>query len=300
MKTAEQATIEDVLLVSELYFAAEEEEEEEESDELNANDGVYIGSDDDSDPDSIQEDDDEIVVSIGEETPPQEEDNHADTSWVKELRKTQKELRRENRELKEKLSRAAPQDKPADIGNKPTLDACGWDEDKFEQELTAWHERKREAESRIAKQKADQEAQENAFRAKVDQYEQEKGKLKVKDFDEAEEVVKSTLSVTQQGILVKGAKDPALLVYAIGKNPKEAARLAAITDPVEYAFAVAEVQLKMKVTNRKAPPVPERTIKGSGSISGAVDSVLERLRAEAEKSGDYSKVREYRQSKRGK
>jgi len=55
----------------------------------------------------------------------------------------------------------------------------------------------------------------------------------------------------------------------------------------------------LKVTNRKAATAPERTINsGGGRLSGAIDSTLERLRAEALKTGDLSKVMEYKRRKK--
>ena len=69
-------------------------------------------------------------------------------------------------------------------------------------------------------------------------------------------------------------------------------------DPVKFAFAVAKLETQLKVTNRKAAPPPESTVRGTGRVSGAVDSTLERLRADAEKTGDYSKVMQYKRQKR--
>jgi hypothetical protein len=89
-----------------------------------------------------------------------------------------------------------------------------------------------------------------------------------------------------------------LLIYAIGKSTKRAKELAAITDPVKFAFAVAKLETQLKVTNRKAASPPEKTVQGTGRVSGTVDSTLDRLRAEAEKTGNYSKVMAYKRQKR--
>ena len=85
-----------------------------------------------------------------------------------------------------------------------------------------------------------------------------------------------------------------MVVYALGKNPKKAKEIAAITDPVKFAFAVAKLEKELKVTNRRAAPPPERTVQATGRVSGTVDSTRERLRPEAEKTGDYSKVFRYK------
>ena len=95
--------------------------------------------------------------------------------------------------------------------------------------------------------------------------------------------------------MVQGAKNPALVVYAIGKNPAKAKELAAITDPVKFAFAVANLEAQLKVTPRKSKPEPERVPGGaSRPLSGTVDSHLERLYDEARRTGDYTKVTDYK------
>ena len=94
---------------------------------------------------------------------------------------------------------------------------------------------------------------------------------------------------------------PVLVVYALGKNPKKAKELASITDPGKFAFAVAKMEAQLKVNPAKRPPAPERAITGSSApISGTVGSTLERLRAEAEKTGDMTKVIRYRNQLREK
>lgn len=246
------------------------------------------------------EEGDAVVVTIGEEPPPSDEEETARApEWVRELRKNHRELQKQNRELQEKLNAVSGvEQKPTPLGTKPTLEGCDYDAEKYEQELTGWYERKRQADEQEAKARAEQEAQQKEWQAKLQSYGKAKTELKVKDFDEAEGMVQENFSATQQGILLQGADNPALLVYALGKNPKKAKELSSITDPVKFAFAVAKLETQLKVTNRKAPPPPEKTVQGSGSTSGAVDSNLDRLRAEAEKTGDYSKVIAYKRQKR--
>jgi hypothetical protein len=104
-----------------------------------------------------------------------------------------------------------------------------------------------------------------------------------------------TLNVTQQGVVLQGATNPALVVYALGKNPKRAKELAAITDPVRFAFAVAQLEMQLKVTPRTKPPAPERSLPaGTAPVSGGSDTTLERLREEASRTGDMTKVVAYK------
>lgn len=236
---------------------------------------------------------DDVVVTIGEETPPHEEEHAQAPEWVRELRKNYRELQRENRELKEKVTAPGAETKPAQLGKKPTLEEHDYDADKFEEALANWYEQKRKVDEQQTKAEAEAKAAQDAWNAKLTAYGKAKTELKVKDFDDAEAVAQENFSATQQGIILQGAENPALVIYALGKNPKKAKELASITDPVKYAFAVAKLETQLKVTQRKAPP-PEKTLSGTGRVSGTVDSTLERLRAEAEKSGDYSKVIAYK------
>ena len=245
--------------------------------------------------------DEDVVVTIGEGSPPPEDETAQAPEWVRELRKNHRELVKRNRELEEQLkASSAPAQKAPVLGPKPTLKDpdIDYDEEKFSAALDAWHERKRKVDEEEARTQSEAKAAQDAWTAKLTAYGEAKAKLKVQDFDDAEATVQSTLSPTQQGVILQGAERPELVVYALGKNPQKLKELSAITDPVKYAFAVAKLETQLKVTARKAAPPPEKVIQGTGSKAGAVDSTLERLRAEAEKTGDYTKVTAYKRQKR--
>lgn len=245
-------------------------------------------------------DDDEVIITIGEEPPPQEEvEKEAAPQWVKDLRKRERELARENRELKAaQAAKSAPQAQT--LSAKPTLEDCQFDEEVFEQKLTAWHEQKRAVEAEEVKARQAQEAAQQAYQARVQRYQQGKAELKVSDFDEAEAAVADTLSVVQQQIILAGAKDPTKLTYALGKNPVELKRLASITDPVEYAWAAAQLETQLKVTQRKSAPPAERKIVGNAAAVAVNDPKLARLEAEADKTGDRSALIAYKRAMKTK
>lgn len=261
----------------------------------------YKSVDDQSEDQNAEDDEgnpDEVIVSIGEEAPPPEEQTHA-PEWVRELRKTNRELQRQNRELQGKLqSTAQTETKPVVLGKKPSLEDYDYDADKFEEALATWFDRKRQADEANAKQEAEVMNQQKAWQAKLDGYGKAKAELRVKDFEDAEAVAQELFNITQQGVVLQGADNPALVIYALGKNPKKAKELSEIKDPVKFAFAVAKLEKELKVTNRKAAPPPERVVSGTGRVSGAVDSTLERLREEAARTGNMTKVIQYKQQKR--
>lgn len=244
------------------------------------------------------ESEDDVVVSIGEESPPQEEEARA-PEWVRELRKANREKERKIRELEAKLNATATETKPVALGPKPTLEACDYDSEEYEKKLADWYEQKRHADAAEAEAQAQRDAEAKAWQDKLDSYAKARASLKVRDYEDAEAFALETFNVTQQGIVLQGSDNPALIIYALGKNSTKAKELASITDPVKFAFAVAKLETQLKVTNRKAAAAPERTIStGGGRISGSVDSTLDRLREEALKTGDMSKVMAYKRSKK--
>lgn len=217
----------------------------------------------------------DMVVSFGDEEPEQPEP--AAPAWVKELRK-------QNRELKAQvkaLEGVAQPKRDAQLA-KPTLEACDYDADKFETELLAWNAQKAEA------NRAENEAKQ-AWEVRLKTYSEQKQALRVQDFDDAEDTVREVMSVTQQGIILQAADDPARLVYALGRNPSKAKELAGETDPVRFAAKVAKMEMQLKVTPRKPAAAPDRKPVGAGATPAATQTRLDKLRAEANASGDWTK-----------
>ena len=261
-----------------------------ESDTDDENLAVSVDDEDEDD------DEDEVVISIGEESPPQEEEARA-PAWVRELRKANREKEREIRELKAKLTATATETKPVELKAKPTLESCDYDSDEYENKLAEWYEHKREYDAVETNAAAKRDAEAKEWQDKLDSYAKARASLKVRDYEDAEAFALDTFNVTQQGIVLQGSENPAHLIYALGKSQKRAKELASINDPVKFAFAVAKLEKELKVTNRRAAPAPERIVQGTGRVSGAVDSTLERLRDEAARTGNMTKVLQYKRQK---
>lgn len=236
----------------------------------------------------------ELQVTIAGEEPEPEPERAPE--WVRDLRKQHRELQKKVREYEEREKAvAAPT-----LGPKPKLEDHDYDTEKYEVALEVWYRQKDKADAAKREQERAIEEQQKAWQAKLDSYGKAKADLKAKDYDDAEAVVQEAMSVTQQGIVLQGADNPALVVYALGKNPKRAKELAAITDPVKFAFAVARLESQLKVTPKAKPPAPEKPMPtGTAPVSG-VDSVLERLREEAAKTGDMTKVLRYKAQQKAK
>ena len=239
--------------------------------------------------------DDEVEVSIGDKPVQAEEPKQSAPAWVRELRRRERELQREVRELRAKVQTPQAENQPPAVGAKPKLEDHDYDAEKFEAALASWFERKRQADEHAAKQKQSEEQQKQAWQARLDAYGKAKASLRVRDYEDAESSVTESLNVTQQGIIVSGAENPALVTYAIGKDPAKLKELAAIADPVKFAFAVAKLETQLKVNPRKPAAAPEVIVKSTTRLAGGShDQVLERLYDEADKTGDRTKVIAYK------
>lgn len=250
------------------------------------------------------EDEGEIVVSIDGEEASEKEESEPAPEWVKDLRKKHRELERENRDLRAKVSAAnGMENAPAILPKKPRLDDDGidYDQDKYEAELDAWYAKKKDFDDKQREnEKAEAEKQES-FNAKLESYNQAREKIRVPDFEDAEGNLINALDRTQQGIIIDACENPALLVYALGRNQGKLNELAAIKNPVQFAYAVSKLENTMKVTKKTAAAEVEKMPPSFGGKSVAsADKNLDRLRAEAEKTGDYSKVMQYKKQLKAK
>ena len=258
---------------------------------------VDLEADDVEDEDEIEEDE----ILLGEEVinAPDPEEQKA-PRWVKDLRKQHKEAQRKIKELESQLTKAPVIEKVQPLSKKPTLEDFDYDADKFQENLERWFFDKQKHDIEARKADDAQKEYQTAFQKKIDSYNEKKASLKVRDFEDAEQAVMQSLNDIQQNIILQGAENPALLAYAIGKNPKRLAELAKISDHVKFAFEVAKLEKDLKVNTRKPSAQPEKAISGTGRASSGTDSHLEKLRARAEKTGDYSEITQYKLKLRNK
>lgn len=282
---ATEPMIEDLSVIEEEEVSSEVEEVVEE---------VVEEATDQPDENETEEETEGVEITLGDESLTSEEEEKA-PDWVRELRKEYRETKKQNKELQKRLEEreVAKEQEPTPLGQKPKLEDFDFDTEKYENALGDWHTKKSKVDEAQAAQQAEIQRQQAEWQEKLNSYEVAKEKLGVPDYQDSEDLVMEHLSETQQGLILQGSDDPALTVYALGKNANRAKELASITDPVKFAFAVAKLESQLKVTKRKAKPAPETTVKGSSSKVGGVDSHLERLMADAEKTNDYTKVIRY-------
>lgn len=229
----------------------------------------------------------ELEITFGDGAAPAPGD---ETGLVRHLRD---ELRERNRELADLRKQAKPQ--KIEVGPKPTLAGCDYDEERFEAERDAWDERRKAAEA--TESAADQQASKarEQWERELQSHSSKRAALRFADVDDVEAVATAALNEVQQAVIVKVAENSAQLLYALGKHPAKLAELSQITDPLKMAAAVARLEGGLKVMPRKRAPEPEEIASGTASISGrGTDKELERLEKEAEASGDRTKVLAYK------
>lgn len=236
----------------------------------------------------------ELSVSFGDTEEGEEVDKPDDREWVKDLRRRHREDKKRIRQLEEKLNSTVKEEPPL---VKPTLEQFNYDSQAYEAELLNWAAKRQKQEEQEEQRKREAQERDKQWQDRLGNYSAARESLKVSDFEDAEEVVSEVLNITQQGIIIQGADNPALLIYALGKNPRKAAELAKITDPIKFTFEVAKLEKQLKTTPKTPTTPPEKTLRGTKS-SGVGDTKLEALRTEAERTGDYTKVRQYRTAQR--
>lgn len=240
----------------------------------------------------------EVVVSIGDESPSSEEEEAQQApQWVKDLRKENREKARRIRELEEAAAQRETASKPAGAIKKPSMSDpdVDYDEEKYSEKFEAWAKQEADRRAQEERRIAEQTAQENAWKARLTAYDDGKAALKLADFEDAEAGAREALNQTQMGIIIHGAKNPALVTYALGKNAAKLKELSSIKDPIQFAFAVANLETQVKTTTRKAnPPAAETPVRGNSPASLTADTELARLEAEADRTGDRTKVARYR------
>lgn len=250
----------------------------------------------------------ESILLEGEEEPDdgsasQPKDQKDNVAWTR-MRKAEaaeKKARERIAELERKLQ---PSEDEAP-GDKPTLESCGWDEEAKDKALLEWNDkiqRKAARDAQRAQQQAQAKAEADAKAAKLEEgYKASKAewapRVGAKPYEVAEKAVASALGVDAQDILMKVAKKPAMVVYALGTRPALLEEFAKETDRDMFVARLKDMEASIKVKKKGTPPPPpDRRITGSGGSAGG--STLEKLREDAAKSGDYSKVDAFKRKQR--
>lgn len=238
----------------------------------------------------------EVVITIEGEEPEVDEADDPEVEAelgdrgkraLKAAREAAKEASRKLREAEARAAALEAAHKPAEPEIKrPSLEECGFNEDVFAEKMTAYVAAQAKVKEQQAEEEARAKAAQDAYKAKLDRYNAERGKVGVDDDVQARVV--AALSPPQQTALMDAGRDPAKLVAALAKTPKVLAELAGIKEIHKFTYRLAEIEGKIQMTT-KAPPPPETKLRGgTGTASVLTVADLEKMRAKAEETGDYS------------
>lgn len=214
--------------------------------------------------------DEDAVISFGDKDPDEESKEPAAT-WVKDLRKTNREQARKIADL-EKSQVKTDVEEP--LSARPTLEDSDYNEDAFADKLDAWNDdkRKRDDVKRSAEEQANKLSEQWAVRNQ--EYEVAKKAYNQETFEDAEDAIKVALNTTQRGILVHAfGPGAAKMIAGLGTNPAELKALADVKDPVLFAVEATRLESKMKVTSRKPKTNPETRVKGDASSAKGIDKL---------------------------
>lgn len=242
-----------------------------------------------------EDNEDDISISFGDE----EDDKETQES------STIRDLRKQIRALQAKTSNQSIQkEEEIVLGEKPTLDSCDMDVDKFEKELEAYHDRSAKIKEKAIRQESEDKRAKDNQAKELEVFEKQKNELGARDFTKFQNEFLSSVTKEQGSLILRAASNKALMIYALGKNPNQLDKLLNITDPVRLAAEVGKLEVRINVdmkNGNKAAPKPETrvTSQATSTQSKSSDKTLERLEKEAAISGDRTKVVAYKKSLRG-
>lgn len=238
-------------------------------------------SDDSTDDDvlefSFDDDGEESDPFKGQEAP----------EWVKQVRK-------ENRELKRQLKQRESQqtERQQALREKPTFEGSEFDEDVYQADLDKWYAEKAQHDAKV-------QVEQQKYKQYDERYQNDANALKAKapDYDEIEQSIADIMPESKQALLKMAVENPAKMVYALGKSPKQLESLIGLDD-VQFVkqIALLEHQMTSKAKSRNPNKPKPKTHELEGA-AGGTDTKLAKLEAEAAKTGDRSKVIAYKRNK---
>jgi hypothetical protein len=215
---------------------------------------------------------------------------------IRNLRNRLREVERENKALKGK-----PQQE--ELGPYPEPEEFNYDDAAHQAAVVKWAERKVAIEARGKQQQAVAERQ--AARWSDQQRDLDNGfaDLRVPGKDTARAMVEEEFAGEAFAYLVKAAgPKSAAYLYALGNSPEKRAELKALSDEGSWAEFIAKAALQsneVTMQRRKPSTQPEQQHRGtSGGGAGNGEARLKALETEAEKTGVYTKLFEYKRQLR--
>lgn len=247
--------------------------------------------------DGFQEDE-AVVDALDEEQDGQQEGDQQTEDDNAVIRRMRAELRATKREAAELRKKATPS--PADIGERPRYgDGSKWDfsEEKYEEALDDWMKAKL---ATPAKQPEPndmaQEFDKRAARFTAIELQHRADPVKARALDD----VTMALSPDQLAVVtyLAAEKGPDVLLQ-IASDPDVLDRVADMTNPIELAAEIGRMTAGA-LALKKAPDIDRPVRGGRGAPAVSADKMLEKLEKEAERTGNRTKLIQYRKAMRDK
>ncbi|MBB4857006.1 hypothetical protein HNO88_000303 [Novosphingobium chloroacetimidivorans] len=235
----------------------------------------------------------DVVIAFADD----EDDESEPTPLVKRLREQIRERDRKLSQMRRSPAPANDADPEPQVPDRPRSVAdYDYDEDQFnaaidahlaaKDEHAAWKQREEKRKSARGEQEAEQ----------ARQIEQQRKALGVGDYEVKAAAVRDRLSDAQMAILINGADNPAQMIYALGRSESRLDMLCGEENLAKFAVMLGKMEKDIKVT-KKTAPTPESRVRGaSGPMNIGGDKQLEKLEKEAARTGDRTKLIQYRQT----
>jgi hypothetical protein len=260
--------------------------------EIDLEDEVEPGSDEENEEQELSDaeegDEETLEVQFGDEAAPAS--GEQETPLIRHLRT---QLREANKRAADALKQA-PAPAAIEVGEKPTIASCEYDEEAYERELQAWFDRKGQADKASTDAEEHKRKADEAWQGDLNRYGAAKAKLPAQAMQDAEDTVGSTLSDVQQKVIIHIADNPAAVMLGLSRYPAKLAEISKIENPLKLAAAVAKLEGTLKVTTRRKAPDPEEIVRGNASVAQGKDKTLARLEKEADRTGDSTALVAYR------
>lgn len=209
-----------------------EESEQSEAEQEEASDELELVIDGEAVPPTAEDDED---VPMPDDAP----------NWARELRQKYKELAKENKQLKQSVPQVEPE-KPVAVQPmpKPTLEACGWDENVFASKMDEYAENQIALKLQAQQAEAEQRKQRDELSGLQRKYTERRSAVmkQAADYESAEAGFVGAIGEQAQLLVLKYAKDPAAVVLAAGRNKALLQELQQIQhDPLALAAKIGEL-----------------------------------------------------------
>jgi len=236
----------------------------------------------------------EVVIAIEGEPPEVDEDAEIEAELGDKgrnaLRAAREAAKAASRKVRDLETRLAAQEQPKQEPElkRPTLEDCGFNEDTFAEQMSAYLSAKKDADAKREAEAAKVRERETAYQEKLNRYHAER--IKVGVDDDAQAVVVAALNAQQQTALMDASSDPAKVVAVLSKTHKILSESAGIAEIHKFTYRLDQIEGRITMTE-KAPPPPESKLRGAGAPpSASLSSQLEAAEKRAEMSGDRSAV----------